>query len=234
MKPKQLFEEISAWIAAAGPCKDPEFLARYLGSPRPIHVINNALLRQKARSITRENSLTVNEYQQLLNLLYSGPYFEHRTLAGVLLSQLPELRAQLDLKQFEQWLAGLIGWCEIDMNCQSGWTAQELLDRWPEWQSFLTECAHSENISLRRASLVLLVSPLRESSDDQLTDQALNTVQLLKSEKAILITKAISWVLRSMTRHQPDTVQNFLDEHEKSLPAIAMRETKRKLATGKK
>lgn len=228
------FDDFTTWVVQHGPSKDREFLARYLGTPRPTHAIKTAQLKAYAKKIVHESKFSDLAWYDLLDQLYAGPLFEHRTLAGTLLTMLPTFREHLKLSRLEKWLSQQVGWCEIDVTCQSGWTAGELLNRWSEWQPFSTKLTQSTNISMRRASLVLLVSPLRSSNNEQLTRQALTTIQRLKSEKAVLITKAISWVLRSMIRQQPDTVRIFLDENSASLPAIAVRETRRKLDTGRK
>jgi len=56
----------------------------------------------------------------------------------------------------------------------------------------------------------------------------------LKSEKEVLITKAISWTLRSMVKLHRTPLKNYLAKNKQTLPAIAMRETLTKLQTGKK
>ena len=160
--------------------------------------------------------------------------FEERALAGKLLGELKDVRRALDLARLRAWLAGQTGWAEVDTTCQSGWTPAELLVRWDEWQPFLGGLAQDENISLRRASLVLLVSPLRASADERLTLQALANVEHLQGEKGPLIIKAISWVLRSMAQQQPELVRSYLDAHAAELPASAVRETRKKLETGRK
>jgi 3-methyladenine DNA glycosylase AlkD len=63
---------------------------------------------------------------------------------------------------------------------------------------------------------------------------ALENVTELKSEKAVLITKAISWVLRSMVKHHKTLVTQYVKENKDTLPAIAVRETLIVLKTGKK
>ena len=71
-------------------------------------------------------------------------------------------------------------------------------------------------------------------TDEEVADTALENIELLKHEKEILITKAISWVLRSMIRHHREKVAEYLEENAATLPAIAVRETRTKLSTGKK
>lgn len=59
-------------------------------------------------------------------------------------------------------------------------------------------------------------------------------VERLKGERPILITKAVSWLLRSMALRHGTAVAAYLDANAASLPAIAVRETRTKLATGTK
>jgi len=150
----------------------------------------------------------------LLDQLYTGDLFEQRSLAGMLGVQ--------------------NGWAEVDATCQSGWTDKEVLARWDEWEPFLDELSQADNISLRRASLVLLVSPLRRNADPRLTARALANVQRLQHERDGMVAKAVSWVLRSMVAEQPATVRTYLAEHAGALPAIAVREVRKKLETGRK
>ena len=56
----------------------------------------------------------------------------------------------------------------------------------------------------------------------------------LKGDKDILITKAISWLLRDLIKHHREQVVYYLDKNSDNLPKIAIRETKNKLITGKK
>ena len=79
-----------------------------------------------------------------------------------------------------------------------------------------------------------LTTATRSSGDPRLNTLAFETLEALKSERPILITKAVSWLLRSMAERDPEPVANHLDQHAASLPAIAVRETRRKIATGRK
>ena len=86
----------------------------------------------------------------------------------------------------------------------------------------------------RRAALVLLVTPTRTSDDPRFADLAFAVVTRLAPERDILITKAVSWLLRSLVTRHRDTVIAYLDANADSLPAIAIRETRTKLKTGTK
>jgi 3-methyladenine DNA glycosylase AlkD len=56
----------------------------------------------------------------------------------------------------------------------------------------------------------------------------------LKGERDILITKAVSWLLRSMSARHGPAVAAYLDASAASLPAVVVRETWTKLRTGTK
>src|SRR5690606_21118773 len=114
------------------------------------------------------------------------------------------------------------------------WNGADMIARWHEWQPFLASCAVDPNISLRRASLVLLCKPNRTLNDQGLRKQAFANIETLKGERAGLITKAVSWLLRDLTAMNPREVAAYLDANAATLPAIALRETRNKLATGRK
>jgi 3-methyladenine DNA glycosylase AlkD len=70
--------------------------------------------------------------------------------------------------------------------------------------------------------------------DERLAEVAFRNIDRLKSEKAVLITKAISWLLRSMVKHYKADVASYIKKSADTLPKIAVRETMVKLKTGKK
>ena len=81
---------------------------------------------------------------------------------------------------------------------------------------------------------MLLCKPLTRSEDERLSKQAFQMIDSLKLEKEILITKAISWLLRSMAKLHKNDLKKYIDKNKASLPAIAVRETLMKLKTGRK
>jgi len=54
-------------------------------------------------------------------------------------------------------------------------------------------------------------------------------IERLKIEKEDIITKALSWLLRSMVANYRDDVADYLEKNKDSLPPVAVRETERKL-----
>ena len=214
---------------------DQAFIRRYLGTPRQVLGVRADDLRKLAKEVAKANQeWDDGAWLALLDALYAGDLFEQRSLAGLLLGVLHPLRRRLDLARLRGWLAQQAGWAEVDTTCQSSWTDKEVLARWAEWDPFLDELSRSETISLRRASLVLLVTPLRHNADARLTQRGLANVERLQGERDRMITKAVSWVLRSMIAEQPETVRRYLDENSGELQSTVVREVRKKLETGRK
>jgi 3-methyladenine DNA glycosylase AlkD len=155
-------------------------------------------------------------------------------MAGKLLEYLPQLRKQVPPSKVDEWLVNLKGWGQVDSLCQSNFTAEELLSDWNQWKKTIQTLARSKNPNKKRASLVLLTKPVRDSEDEWLARLALETIEHLKSEKDILITKAVSWLLRDLIKNHRRLVKEYLEKNKNTLPRIAVRETRNKLLTGRK
>lgn len=225
----------TALLAHARSDVDQTFLQKYKGSPRTMLMVRMPEMRAlEKRTRKAHKDLPLEEWIAVLDALYTSDVFEERILAGYFLANNKALRQGVSLAQLERWIHDLAGWNEIDNTCQSTWSGEEMLARWEEWQSFLQRANQSPNISLRRASLVLLCKPVRTSADARLATQAFANIERVQSEKPILITKAVSWLLRDLTTNHRTQVAAYLDANAATLPAIALRETRAKLATGKK
>jgi 3-methyladenine DNA glycosylase AlkD len=178
--------------------------------------------------------LTAKAFAAILTSLVEGKSGTEKVMVGILLDNATADQKQFDPKLFDRWLDHLEGWAEIDSVCTGKYCITEIPDHIPEWKKILTGLSKSKNINKRRASIVFLCSPLAQCDDPRLAEIALANTDRLKGEKEIIITRAISWVLRSMVKHHRKALENYMKESEKTLPSIAVRETRIKLKTGKK
>ncbi len=219
----------------AGRSAKNEFLNSYLGNHHPIYPIRMPVLRKIAKEwMSTHRTLSSTKFSTLLTSLIKGESSTEKIMVGILLDY-----ATLDQKKFNPtifntWLNYLEGWAEVDALCTGRYTDSEILSQWTTWKPLLLQLSKSSNIHKRRASLVLLCSPLRKIKDDRLSKLALQNVSRLSFEKEILITKAISWVLRNMVNLYRSTLKEFIENNQDTLPKIALRETLTKLRTGKK
>jgi len=177
--------------------------------------------------------LTNKEMIALVDSLYHGKSHEEKSVASRLLAN-RDLRATVSLKQLDEWLGELVGWAEIDGICQNTYTAEELLGKWKQWESFLRKLSKDKNINKRRASIVLLTGPITYSNDKRILALSFELIDKLKHEKPIIISKAISWLLRSGVKQHKKAIGEYVKKNSETLPKIAVRETVRKIETGRK
>lgn len=181
-----------------------------------------------------KTTLEYGEWKNLLNALYHGKSFEERAMASMVMSRFPKFRLQLSLETLDVWLSQLVGWAEVDSTCQMVFTDKDFDARWDEWKLFLRELYKDENINKRRASIVLLIKPIRDTEEKRFFNLGIELVDVLKVEKDKLITKAISWILRESIKQHREDVAQYVAENKDSLPAIAVREFRKKFETGRK
>jgi 3-methyladenine DNA glycosylase AlkD len=163
-----------------------------------------------------------------------APSSTEKMLGGIFLDFAKKHLDEFDPKLLDQWLNHLQGWAEVDTLCYGHFKVDQVLEEWTDWKKVLIKLNKSKNINKRRASIVLLCKPLTRSDDKRLSQQAFQLIDSLKTEKEILITKAISWTLRSMVKLHRPALEKYLNKNKSSLPAIAVRETTTKLKTGRK
>lgn len=197
--------------------------------------LNNPTKRKIVKEwIKKHPNLSYLEFIKLLDSLYQGESATEKSIAGKLLGYLPELRKQLSPNNIDKWMENLKGWAQVDSLCQSNFAARDLLSRWSDWKRLIRKLAKSKNPNKKRATLVLLTKPVRESEDKRLAHLAFETIDSLKGEKEILITKAASWLLRDLVKNHRRSVEKYLEKNRGILPKIAIRETRNKILTGRK
>jgi len=211
------------------------FGSNYGGNNDPSLHVNIKTLRSIIRNFTSNHqSLALNELLDLLDSLYKGKYDDEKQVGGKLLQHYPAHKKSVKPAKLSTWLDRLHGWSQVDSLCQSVFSAEDMSESWGKWRKTLIGFSKDKNVNKRRASLVLLTAPVRQSADVKFANLAFALINKLKHEKDILITKAISWLLREMIKNHKKKVAEYLQKNQTGLPRIAVRETKRKLETGRK
>ena len=208
---------------------------KYIGSNKVSHVMNTKRKIEIAKQLLKNNpKLSPADYINLLNSLFDGKSHTELSIASKILEYSPKLRRHIQPNLLNKWLSNAEGWSEVDSICQSNFKADEILSNWSEWKKIIAKFVIDKNIHKRRASLVLLTYPVSKSDNKRLSNLAFTNIDKLKKEKNILITKAISWLLRSLVANHREEIKIYLKKNKNNLPRIAIRETTRKLITGKK
>lgn len=214
---------------------ETQWVKKYLGTNKIFYNFSTKQLVDLIKNFVKESNLSPDQTIELLNSLYqNGTTYNEIAIAGkiVLFSKISQ--QNFNPKHLDLWLNYTCGWAENDGLCQSNFTADTLLSNWDSWSKILKEFNQSQNINKRRASLVLLTKSVNKSDDNRLSKIAFENIEKLKGEKDILITKAVSWLLRSLVEYHKDEVLNYLEKNKDSLPKIAYRESLTKALTGHK
>ena len=225
---------LNAIIRNSGQSTKHTFLDNYLGNTNKRYAISMPKLRSVGKNWYKSQDLTPKEFFQLITLLIKAPSSTEKMMGGIFLDFNRKHLEQFDPKILDVWLNHLKGWAEVDTLCYGHFKVDNVLEDWVSWKKVLIKLNKSKNINKRRASLVLLCKPLTRSEDERLSQQAFQMIDSLKHEKEVLITKAISWTLRSMVKLHKSDLKKYIDKNKASLPAIAVRETLTKLKTGRK
>jgi 3-methyladenine DNA glycosylase AlkD len=211
------------------------FSDSYLGNSHPRYPINAPAMRAIGKTWMRSHrDLSAQEFATLLTSLIEGISSTEKVMAGILMDCSTKEQRKFDVSLFDHWLTHLEGWAEVDAVCTGDYTITEIPAEWKKWKKLLTEFSKDENIHKRRASLVFLCSAIRYTDNEDIAKTALRNIDRLKIEKEVLITKAISWLLRSMIKNFKPIVSHYVKENKDTLPKVAVRETLTVLKTGKK
>jgi 3-methyladenine DNA glycosylase AlkD len=132
----------------------------------------------------------------------------------------------------ERWRQPLCTWHDTDgfgIYIFGPWLAADPRER----SKHLRKLIKSEHICSRRLALVgtVILNRRRESAIPELTFEL---VEAVAAERGPLITKAVSWALRELTKSHAELVARYVERNRERLPAIAVREVGNKLRTGLK
>jgi 3-methyladenine DNA glycosylase AlkD len=196
---------------------------------------NTPQLRQAAKDwVKRNKEIPAKSFEKIVTAFIQDPSALKKCMGGILLGYMHSQRRDLAPGLYDKWLEYTTGWAAVDAICYGNFTAKEILDDFATWKTLIERLVNSDNPDKRRAAIVLLTKPVKESDDKRLSKLAFAVIDTLKDEKIILITKAISWLLRNLTKQHDKEVRAYLDSKKETLPKIAVREVLNKLQHGKK
>ncbi|MBC8264024.1 MAG: DNA alkylation repair protein [Anaerolineales bacterium] len=226
---QQLLEQIRL-------CADSEYQAtvrRTVPTELKVYGLRVPQLRDIARAWGRAHQqIAHDDLVALVDSLWNGESREERMLFTYLLEHYKHLVPDLTRAQFERWRRGLDNW---EMTDGLGWVMALWLLADPDTRlDYLGELIADEDVWSRRLALVATVPINRGHTDFTIPDLTLQLVDRVKEERHPMITKAVSWALREMTKSHPDQVAAYLEKNREVLAAHVVREVDNKLRTGLK
>lgn len=128
---------------------------------------------------------------------------------------------------------GINSWWTVDTFARTlsgpAWLRGQVSDR------LMLRWARSPDPWWRRAALVSTVAlNVRSQGGRGDVPRTLRVCHALAKDREDMVIKALSWALRELVVHDPQSVRKFLDEHDQVLAARVKREVNNKLRTGLK
>lgn len=214
---------------------DPEYRAGSLmvaPTAQRVYGVRTPDSRRLARAWSRAHSDSPPDaVMALVQSLWSAGSRDERLLGLEILFLHPEAVRSLQRSHFDAWRLDIDNWGVCDF------LATRILGPWAEAEpgrrlAYLEELIGDPHLYSRRLGLVASVHLNREGT--QFGDWTLAQADRLIDERDPMITKAVSWSLRQMTKHQAALVEDYLAKRGDRIAALPRREVRNKLRTGRK
>ncbi len=211
-----------------------EVTSRVVPTRLKIYGLRVPILREIARDWQRAHHKVAREdLFALVEALWDGESREERMVALELLQHYARWIPDLTWARFERWRPGLDNWELTDV------LGVAVLGPWvlgdPDARvKHLWDLIAEENVWSRRLALVSTVGLNRGRKDISFPGLTLELIDQVKGERHPMITKAISWTLRELTKRHPEQVATYLEGNRGVLAGHIVREVSNKLETGRK
>ncbi|MCJ7509410.1 MAG: DNA alkylation repair protein [Dehalococcoidia bacterium] len=208
---------------------DPERAAqekRYLKSPFKFYGVSVPKIRAVARQFKRENKgISKQALWDLCQALWQGESHEERALAMLLLEEYRTLLDYSDMPSLERMLRESINWDQVDQI--SVHLVGAVLRKDQRALEYLKGWSRDPNFWIRRAALLSQLLLFRAGKGDR--GLFYSFADGMMEEKEFFIRKAIGWVLREMSRVEPEEVFRFVADNRTRMSGVTLREATRRL-----
>jgi 3-methyladenine DNA glycosylase AlkD len=190
-------------------------------------------LRKIAQAWYRAHKqIACDDLATLVETLWNGESREERSLAVLLLEHYGDQVPDLSKEHFDRWRQSLDSWESTD---GLGWILALWLAGDPDTGlDYLWELIADGDVWSRRLALVTTARINRGKMGFTIPKLTLQLIDRVKEERHPMITKAVSWALREMTKTHPDQVAAYLEDNRDVLASHVVREVDNKLRTGLK
>jgi len=181
--------------------------------------------------IVRKNikGLNFDEMPELMNELWKIETFETR-LAAIDIMKVYGKKGSIDLamSMADRWIDDADTWAITDPLCSP--TIGSMIISEPKVESILESWKDSENFWRRRCSfLPYLFLTLKTQYKPEYATKILEAVTPHISDKEFFVGKAAGWVLRELSKRNPDLVRIYFEKHRSMITKLVLREGMKKL-----
>jgi 3-methyladenine DNA glycosylase AlkD len=221
-------EEVLEELRKLGNPEQAEAVARYMKtSSLKFFGIRLPLIQ---KTVTRfAKGLATEELVPLMNGLWKQTIFESRVAAIRVLERYAKRGdVFLALDASSQWIDDVDTWGLMDP--LGTLCVGTLLLRDRDIEKTLTKWSMSENFWRRRASILPYLHLSKKSVyKKEYTERILQAIRPHISDKEFFVGKAAAWVLRELSKREPEAVKAFIDQHRDVMTRLVIREASKKL-----
>lgn len=180
------------------------------------------------REITRHwldemKTLSQNEIIAICKMLWKQKEREFQMTAMDLLAKIENKPEENRLQDIRWFIENKSWWDTVD------WLSSHLLGKWVfkfQQHALMREWNKDENMWIRRASIIYQLNR-KEHHTEVLFENCKDCLH----ESEFFIRKAIGWMLRDLSKKQPERVMAFLDEYRDEMSNLTFREATKYLDT---
>ena len=224
--PPEVAGALTGELKKLGSPEYAEGARRYLKSDLTFFGTRLPDIRKTIRTFLSSHDLDRASLVELVEELWSEPIHERKMAATVLLEARTKLLASEDVPMLERLIRESFTWAYVDpLSTNVGgqmWVAGTMdpktLDRWSQDADFW----------IRRASLLVLLKPVKSGRD---FERFARYADAMLEEKEFFIRKAIGWVLRELSKKEPEVVQAWIEPRLDRMSGVTRREAIKYLPT---
>ncbi|MGY5864140.1 MAG: DNA alkylation repair protein [Candidatus Thorarchaeota archaeon] len=178
---------------------------------------------------TNIKGLEIGQLPELMKELWKIEFFETRLAAIDVLKVYAKKGPVEDaLSIADKWIDDADTWAITDPLCSPCIGSMILRD--PKVEDTLRSWRTSDNFWRRRASVLpFLHLALKTQHRPEFNDRILEAVTPHISDEEFFVGKAAGWVLRELSKRNPDIVKSFFDRHGDKMTKLVIREGSKKL-----
>jgi 3-methyladenine DNA glycosylase AlkD len=181
--------------------------------------------------IVKQNikGLKIDELPVVMEGLWKIRTFETRLAAiDVLKVYAKKGSVETGMTFADRWVEDGDTWGIIDPLCSP--TIGSMLLRDEKVEDALRSWRGSDNFWRRRASLLpFLHLALKSQYKPEFKDKILEAISPHISDKEFFVGKAVGWILRELSKREPELVKRYIDENRSAMTKLVIREGSKKL-----
>jgi 3-methyladenine DNA glycosylase AlkD len=185
----------------------------------------------EARKITRKyiRTLAVDDLPPLIDNLWKEPVFDFKLAA---IEALEKYSAKGDVKtsfvMIDRMVDDVDTWSTVDPLCIV--CLANVIIRDPGYDKKIAKWRASSNFWRRRASILPYVHLSKKRIyRDEYAERTLAAIVPHLSDTKFFVAKAVGWVLRELSKREPDLVRSFIEENRERMTKLSIREGSKKL-----